>query len=144
MAPRFPDGRQFAFTIIDDTDVATVENVAPMYALLERLGMRTTKTVWPVGCPEGSADFGSSETMEDPADQTPEIDLAPEPDAPYVPRWVQGDGSIDCPDAFPIKAKVNSNIYYEPGTYHYSVAIPDVCFAAPEDAASAGYRAPRR
>jgi hypothetical protein len=57
---------------------------------------------------------------------------------------VQGDGSIDCPDAFPIKAKVNSNIYYEPGTYHYSVAIPDVCFAAPEDAASAGYRAPRR
>src|SRR5687767_14416538 len=75
MAPRFPDGRQFAFTIIDDTDVATVENVAPMYALLERLGMRTTKTVWPVGCPEGSADFGSSETMEDPAYRAFVVDL---------------------------------------------------------------------
>jgi len=62
----FPGGKRFAFTIIDDTDVATVENVAPIYRLLERLGMRTTKTVWPVGCPEGSKNFSSSETLEDP------------------------------------------------------------------------------
>jgi len=61
----FPGGKRFAFTIIDDTDVATVENVAPIYRLFERLGMRTTKTVWPVGCPEGSRDFSSSETLED-------------------------------------------------------------------------------
>jgi len=62
---QFPEGRQFAFTIIDDTDVATVENVKPMYRLLESLGMRTTKTVWPVACPEGSRDFSSSQTLED-------------------------------------------------------------------------------
>lgn len=61
----FPEGKRFAFTIIDDTDVATVENVAPIYALLERLGMRTTKTVWPLDCPEGSRDFSSSQTLED-------------------------------------------------------------------------------
>jgi hypothetical protein len=67
-----------------------------------------------------------------------------EPDVPYVPRWVHGDGTLDCPDDFPIKAKVASNIYYEPGTYHYSVAIPDVCYADAEDAAAAGYRPPRR
>ena len=64
---RFPGGKRFAFTIFDDTDVSTVENVAPIYRLLERLGMRTTKTVWPVACPEGSPDFGTSETLEDPA-----------------------------------------------------------------------------
>lgn len=63
----FPGGKRFAFTILDDTDVATVENVKPVYQLLERLGMRTTKTVWPVGCPEGSRNFGSSQTLEDPA-----------------------------------------------------------------------------
>lgn len=63
----FPEGRRFAFTIMDDTDVATVANVAPIYRLLDELGMRTTKTVWPVGCPEGSPDFASSETLEDPA-----------------------------------------------------------------------------
>lgn len=63
---RFPEGKRFAFTIIDDTDVATVENVRPIYRLLERLGMRTTKTVWPLRCPEGSRDFSSSQTLEDP------------------------------------------------------------------------------
>lgn len=65
MAIVFPNGKRFAFTIIDDTDVATVENVAPIYRLLEDLGLRTTKTVWPVGCPEGSPDFSSSQTLED-------------------------------------------------------------------------------
>jgi hypothetical protein len=63
----FPDGRRFAFTIMDDTDVASVENVGPVYRLLEAAGFRTTKTVWPLACPEGSPDFESSETLEDPA-----------------------------------------------------------------------------
>jgi hypothetical protein len=61
----FPGGKRFAFTVLDDTDVATVENVAPVYRLFERLGLRTTKTVWPVGCPEGSPNFDTSETLED-------------------------------------------------------------------------------
>jgi len=62
----FPGGARFAFTIIDDTDVATTENVTPIYRLLESLGMRTTKTVWPVRCEEGSRNFSLSETMDDP------------------------------------------------------------------------------
>ena len=61
----FPGGKRFAFTILDDTDVATVENVSPVYRLLEELGMRTTKTVWPLACPEGSRNFASSQTLED-------------------------------------------------------------------------------
>jgi hypothetical protein len=63
----FPHGRQFAFTVMDDTDVATVQNVAPVYALLDQLGMRATKTVWPMPCPEGSENYSSSETLEDPS-----------------------------------------------------------------------------
>ncbi|MGH7664213.1 MAG: hypothetical protein ACRENI_07965 [Gemmatimonadaceae bacterium] len=65
--PVWPGNKRFAFSIIDDTDVATEENVLPIYRLLERLGMRATKTVWPVGCPEGSRDFGTSRTLEDSA-----------------------------------------------------------------------------
>ena len=61
----FPEGRRFAFTIMDDTDVATLENVGPVYRMLDALGFRTTKTVWPVGCPEGSRNFSSSATLED-------------------------------------------------------------------------------
>jgi len=64
-ALKFPDGKRFAFTIIDDTDVATLLNVKPIYRLLEDLGLRTTKTVWPLDCPEGSRNFSSSETLED-------------------------------------------------------------------------------
>lgn len=63
--PPFPGGKRFAFTIIDDTDVATVANVRPIYRLLEELGMLATKTVWPMPCPEGSKNFSSSETLED-------------------------------------------------------------------------------
>src|SRR2546422_10422997 len=65
VAMQFPKGARFAFTVIDDTDVATVDNVRPIYRLLEALGMRTTKTVWPVRCEEGSRDFSLSETMDD-------------------------------------------------------------------------------
>jgi hypothetical protein len=46
--PRWPDGRRFAFTIFDDTDRATLANVREVYALLRDLGMRTTKSVWPL------------------------------------------------------------------------------------------------
>lgn len=51
--------------MFDDTDVATVANVAPVYHLLEQLGMRTTKTVWPLPCPDARSDFSSSETLAD-------------------------------------------------------------------------------
>lgn len=63
----FPGGARFAFTIIDDTDVATRDNVEPFYRLLHSLGMRTTKTAWPLDCPEGSKNFFLSETLEDPS-----------------------------------------------------------------------------
>jgi hypothetical protein len=65
--PRWPEGKRFAFSILDDTDDATTENVAPVYQLLHELGFRTTKTVWPLDCPEGSPLFFAAETLEDPA-----------------------------------------------------------------------------
>lgn len=43
---KWPNNKDFAFTIIDDTDNATVENIKPIYDLLIDLGLKTTKTVW--------------------------------------------------------------------------------------------------
>jgi hypothetical protein len=63
----YPEGREFAFTILDDTDDSTVANVKPLYDLLFELGLRTTKTVWPLDCPEGSADFFAGITLADAA-----------------------------------------------------------------------------
>jgi hypothetical protein len=62
----FPNGRTFAFTIIDDTDIATVENLKPVYDLIHGLGMRTTKTVWPLSCDDPQSNFAGSETLQDP------------------------------------------------------------------------------
>lgn len=65
MTVGFPAGRRFAFTIMDDTDVATVANVKPVYDLLFDLGFRTTKTVWPFAWRGSNSNFESSETLED-------------------------------------------------------------------------------
>ena len=44
----WPAGKQFAFTVFDDTDFATRENVQDVYAFLADCGFRTTKSVWVV------------------------------------------------------------------------------------------------
>lgn len=44
----WPDGKDFAFTIFDDTDLATLENVREVYSFLADRGFRTTKSVWPL------------------------------------------------------------------------------------------------
>lgn len=46
MKPRWPDNKKFAFTIVDDTDEATLDNVRPVYDMLNNLGIKTTKTIW--------------------------------------------------------------------------------------------------
>ena len=51
----WPHGKRFAFTVFDDTDSATLENVSPVYALLRDLGFRTTKSVWPIAGDRGKA-----------------------------------------------------------------------------------------
>src|SRR5579859_3669147 len=61
----FPGGKQFAFSIFDDTDVATLEYIRPIYELLERLGFRTTKSVWPLHY-DGPSDYQGSDTLADP------------------------------------------------------------------------------
>jgi len=59
-----PPGKRFAFSVLDDTDDATLENVEPIYALLRDYGFRTTKTAWPLDCPEGSRNFFAADTLQ--------------------------------------------------------------------------------
>ena len=42
----WPQGKRFAFSIFDDTDLMTMENGPPVYDFLAQLGFRTTKSVW--------------------------------------------------------------------------------------------------
>ena len=43
----WPNGKQFAFSVFDDTDLSAPGNFEAVYELLDSLGMRTTKSVWP-------------------------------------------------------------------------------------------------
>jgi trigger factor len=54
---------------------------------------------------------------------------------------IEGDGSRDCPEKFPIKGNSSSMIYHLPGGRSYDQTIPEVCFASEDDAVAAGYRA---
>ena len=62
---QWPDGKDFAFTVFDDTERATIRNNRAIYGFLRDLGMRTTKSVWPIAGP-GKPDLeGSSPTCEE-------------------------------------------------------------------------------
>lgn len=60
----WPCGKRFAFTIVDDTDASTVENVRAVYDFLAAQGFRITKTVWPLD-PLGKP-FTGGHSLENP------------------------------------------------------------------------------
>jgi hypothetical protein len=60
----FPGNKRFAFSILDDTDDATLKNVKPVYDVLREHGFRTTKTVWPLNYPKSSRIFFAAETLQ--------------------------------------------------------------------------------
>jgi hypothetical protein len=59
----YPGGKHFAFSIFDDTDVATLESVRPLYDLLSELGFRTTKTTWSFDF-AGASSYEGTHTLE--------------------------------------------------------------------------------
>jgi hypothetical protein len=65
---RYPNGAEFAFTILDDTDDSTLSNTKPVYDLLHELGVHTTKTVWALDTtPENKGPYFYGQTLADPA-----------------------------------------------------------------------------
>lgn len=60
----WPDGNRAAFAVFDDTDNTTLENGPPVYEFLGSLGLRVTKSVWPLAPTEQQRVGGS--TLGDP------------------------------------------------------------------------------
>jgi hypothetical protein len=59
------------------------------------------------------------------------------------PGAIRGDGSRDCPSAYPIKGNQSSMLYHEPGTPTYASTIPEFCFSSAESAEAAGFSSTR-
>ena len=60
---KYPDNKDFIFTIFDDTDVATYESLLPIYDYLTDLNIKTTKTVWPLNTVRENSYLGT-DTLE--------------------------------------------------------------------------------
>jgi hypothetical protein len=69
----WPDGKQFAFTVFDDTDFSTIETVGPIYRFLLDHGFLTTKTVWPLAPVQERHSGGG--TLEEPCYRDWVLDL---------------------------------------------------------------------
>ena len=69
----WPEGKKFAFTIMDDTDRAYLQGVKPFYDELIRHGLRTTKTVWALESPPDDPFRGDS--LQNPAYRAWILDL---------------------------------------------------------------------
>jgi cytoskeletal protein RodZ len=88
---------------------------------------------------DDSATSGDVGATADSAEQLAETGPVPT----ITGGLVEGDGTHDCPDGYPIKGNASSRIYHLPGESSYDVTVPEVCFATEQDAAAAGYR-PRK
>jgi hypothetical protein len=67
MTPRieWPNGKKFAFTIFDDPDFDTVDNVSAIYSFLKDIGFRTTKAIWPL-LGHGTPKVGGATCADEP------------------------------------------------------------------------------
>ena len=59
------------------------------------------------------------------------------------PGAVRGDGSRDCPPAYPIKASQSAMRFLEPGSPAYDATVPELCFSSARSAEAAGLAAAR-
>ena len=107
----------------------------------------------PPGSPTGGA-APKLQAMPSP-DPTPGTELRTDPDAPTGPaepvaEVLEADAAWvaplegDCPDGYPIKAKLSSKIYHQPGGAMYERTKPDRCYASAEAAEADGLRAAKR
>lgn len=60
------------------------------------------------------------------------------------PVWVEANGTNDAPPSHPVKAKMSSKVYREPGMAGYAQSKPDRCYASAEAAETDGFTRAKR
>ena len=63
--------------------------------------------------------------------------------ASVPPGAIRGDGSRDCPPAYPVKGSQTAMTYQAPGAPAYEATVPELCFSNAESAEAAGFAAVR-
>lgn len=95
------------------------------------------------GGPSATPDAAPEVAAPSAPDPEPEPEPEPDTDTDTEPSWVAPvDGA--CPPGYPIKAKLKSAIYHQPGGLAYERTNPDRCYPNPEAAEADGLRAAKR
>jgi hypothetical protein len=87
-------------------------------------------------------------TVAHPAEAAPPVaavvDAPPPMALTDIPAGaVLGDGTANCPPAYPVKGNAQSKIFHTAASRVYEQTIPEICFATPQDAEAAGFRPPK-
>ena len=79
-----------------------------------------------------------------PSPPRPEVrDREPAVETAVVDAWVEPEGDA-CPATHPVKAKLGSGIFHEPGGQMYDRTTPDRCYRDADAAVADGLRASKR
>ncbi|QYG94522.1 hypothetical protein HC251_20210 [Iamia sp. SCSIO 61187] len=120
--------------------VADPPDAAPAPAASSMAEAPTPPTVVGAPAPAGAADPGAAGA--DPGEAAG-ADADADGSGADGHAWVAAvDG--DCPDGYPIKAKVSSGIYHRPGGLSYERTSPDRCYPDVAAAEADGFRAAKR
>ena len=83
-----------------------------------------------------------------PAPNTPDPEAEASAPAAGSPAdgapWTEPTADGECPDGYPIKAKMSSKIFHAPGQLNYDRTTPDRCYADAAAAEADGLRAAKR
>ncbi|HVM52157.1 MAG TPA: hypothetical protein VM262_03075 [Acidimicrobiales bacterium] len=116
--------------------VAAAVKAAQRQGLLDRGGGETAPAPW---TPLPDAEPVVVPTREPAAGKTAASPPKPAPVAPWV-EPVDGE----CPVTHPIKAKLSSGIYHQPGGLNYDRTHPDRCYVDAAAAEADGLRPAKR
>lgn len=98
--------------------------------------------------PEAAAPAVASarpESTDDATVRSPEPDGVPVAATPTQgASWTAPDDAGECPDGYPIKAKMSSKIFHSPGQLNYDRTTPDRCYVDATAAEADGLRAAKR
>lgn len=110
-----------------------------------------TPSAAPAPAPAPAPAETPAETPPEPAPAAepvvvPEPNGVPVADAPAAVGavWVAPTGDGECPDGFPVKAKMGSKIFHSPGQLNYDRTTPDRCYVDAAAAEADGLRAAKR
>jgi len=134
---------------------ATSSPATPLPTRQSPAALAAGSTAGSSGAAEVAARVASRPVVEDADAAGQPRSVTPPPEAPAAPHAsppatadaesadrdsVPGDGSLVCPDDFPVKGNATSKIFHLPGTSYYAMTKANVCFRSPEAAVRAGYR----